>query len=88
MIELTQAPLTLTFDLFANRNDVLAFVTTRVGGESSDHLASCNIGISEFEPASDQQHEKAYNDNLPKPLDNQKPHCQQVNPEHRFPYSG
>lgn len=52
MIELTQSPLTLTFELFANRNDVLAFVTTRVGGESSDHLASCNIGISEFEPAS------------------------------------
>jgi uncharacterized protein, YfiH family len=51
MIELTQAPLTYTFNLFANRNDVRTFVTTRIGGESSEHLATCNIGLTEFEPA-------------------------------------
>lgn len=51
MIELSQTPLTYTFALFANRNDVKTFVTTRIGGESSEHLATCNIGLSEFEPA-------------------------------------
>ncbi|WP_320053692.1 peptidoglycan editing factor PgeF [uncultured Acetobacteroides sp.] len=51
MIKLTKAPLTYTFNLFANRTDVRTFVTTRIGGEGSEHLATCNIGLSEFEPA-------------------------------------
>jgi polyphenol oxidase len=51
MIELTKAPLTYTFNLFVNRHDVQTFVTTRIGGESLGHLATCNIGLSEFESA-------------------------------------
>lgn len=51
MIELSKTPLTYTFRSFAQRDDVLAFITTRVGGSSTGHLGSCNIGLSEFEPA-------------------------------------
>lgn len=50
MKELTQQPLTYTFDIFSNRDDVQVFVTTRQGGESQGHLATCNIGLSEQEP--------------------------------------
>ena len=51
MITAAASPLLLTFDIFANRTDVTAFVTTRVGGLSNGHLSSLNMGLSEFEPA-------------------------------------
>ncbi len=51
MIELSETPLTYTFSSFSKRDDVVAFVTTRNGGSSTGHLGSCNIGLSEFEPA-------------------------------------
>lgn len=48
---LSNVPLTYTFKLFSERKDVLVFVTTRLGGSSQNHLASCNIGFNMEESA-------------------------------------
>lgn len=48
---LSRVPLTYTFKLFSERKDVLVFVTTRLGGSSQNHLASCNIGFNMEESA-------------------------------------
>lgn len=48
---LSNIPLTYTFSLFSERKDVLVFVTTRLGGFSQKHLASCNIGFNIEESA-------------------------------------
>lgn len=49
---LTENPNTYTFNIFSQRDDVLVFVTTRLGGKSESYLRSCNIGFNENEDPS------------------------------------
>lgn len=49
MQKLTLNPLTFTFGIFSEREDVLVFITTRQGGTSQNHLSSCNIGFNSEE---------------------------------------
>lgn len=49
MKELAATPYLLTFNIFAQRTDVVAFVTSRIGGFSNHPVSSCNIGLTELE---------------------------------------
>lgn len=42
-------PLLYTFESFLPYDNVTVFVTSRIGGESLEHLKSCNMGFNEVE---------------------------------------